>query len=95
MWRARLGYRASLAAQRVEDVVIGDTLAEYDVAHRPDTLLVMEPAGRQLLVQDDQRFQVVPEVDLSFVQLVPCSASLAEKVVSFAHQINRTTNPTS
>ena len=38
MRRARLGYGVSLAAQRVEDGVIGDTMVEYDVAHRADTL---------------------------------------------------------
>ena len=82
-------YRASLAAQRMENVVVGDTLAEHDVAHRAHTLLAVEPAGAG---PGDHQFQVVPEVDVSLVQLVPDSASVADKVVSFAHQINRTTN---
>ena len=52
-FRARLGYKASLAAQRMEDVVIGDTMAEYDVAHRADTLLDMVSAG--LPIADPRR----------------------------------------
>ena len=77
--RARLVYRASVGAQRMEDVVGGDTLAEHDVAHRADTLVAMETVGLQLPIQDDHQFQMVPEVDLSLVQLVPGSPSVAEK----------------
>ena len=73
---ARLAYRVSLVARRMEDVVIGDTLA--NVAHRADTLLAMDPAGLQLLIQDDHQVQVVPEVDVRHLQLVPDSASVAE-----------------
>ena len=76
----------------MEDVATSDTFAEYDVAHRAGPLLAVEPAGLQLLVHGDHQVQVVLEVDLPSVQLVPESAFVAEKVVSFGYQNNRTTN---
>ena len=62
------------------------------MAHRAATMMAMEPAGLKLPLQDNHQFHVAPEVDLSLVHFVPGSASVAVKVVSFAHQNNRTTN---
>ena len=84
-------YRASLAAQRTEDVVIGGTCGaqrgapwRHNAGHGTSGTPVAHP-GRPP-VPGGARSGLV------FVQLVSDSASVAEKVASFAHQNNRTTN---
>ena len=90
--RAGLGYRAPVAAQRTEYVVIGDTLVEYDVAHHADTLLAVEPAGLQFRTRKTTSSSRCQKWTCPLCSSCPTQHLSWKKAASFAQQNNRTTN---